>query len=329
MVPHGVATAEYCAQSSPRTPPQSESDPDEFLARELVLEIISMGVLMWDKESCISAALVSHWWKRHVQQFRCRTQSVVLFPEACWFPTDRRDAHKWVVCHHGCGLYQFWASNSELARHVSRLNVVYLEFVEDNAHDTTSKSLHQLFPNVNSIFLTGHFTTSFIHQIGRRLTELIIGSCTIFSRSDMLLELFCSAPLLRTFQIHLVANSSKPFWTSTKKCAEASIVTRLSRLSVIIEDVALSLPHALATGKFLDWLSGDAGAATQTVKVCFIEAPCKLGHIIDRFLRHMALVEVGISLKMDVEEAQTYTRGQLRGKFERSSTTYTMISDLT
>ena len=329
MVPH-VATAEYYAQSSP---PQSDPDaPDdsELLARELVLEIISMGVLMWDKESCISAALVSHWWKRHVQQFRCQTQSVVLLPEACLFPTDRQNAHKRVVCHHGCGLYQFWVSHSELARHVSRLNVVYLEFVEDDAHDTTSKSLHQLFPNVNSIFLTGHFTTSFMHQIDAscRLTELIIGSCTIFSRPDMLLELFCSAPLLRTFQIHLVANSSKPLWTSTKKSAEASIVTHLSRLSVIIEDIALPLPHVLATGGFLDWLSGDAGAATQTVKVCFIEAPCKLGHIIDRFLRHMALIEVGISLKMDVEEARTYTRRQLIGKFERLKY-YMMISDLT
>ncbi len=65
MVPH-VATVEYCAQSSP---PQSDPDDSEFLARELVLEIISMSILMWDKESCISAVLVSHWWKRHVQQF--------------------------------------------------------------------------------------------------------------------------------------------------------------------------------------------------------------------------------------------------------------------
>ena len=146
-----------------------------------------------------------------------------------------------------------------------------------------------------------------------RLTQLIIDSRTVvYLQPDLFLELFCSAPLLSTFQIHLIAHSESDLWQPTKRSGP-SIITCLSQLSVIIEDVGFPLPYVLATGRFFDWLSDDAGAAIQTVKTCFIEGPSKLGDCIDQFLRRLpfTLVEVGINLTTSFEESWIWIAGKL------------------
>lgn len=106
---------------------QSSVTGSSELPRELILEIIGKGVMVWDKETCISVALVCRWWKQCVQEFRCERQSAVLLPGACFFPTDD-EAHKNIFCGHSHGFRRFWEANPQLSNCVSHLNVTCLDF---------------------------------------------------------------------------------------------------------------------------------------------------------------------------------------------------------
>ena len=277
----------------------------ECLPPEIILEIIRLGITVWDKATCTSATQVSSWWKQYVQTFRCQQQSVILLPRACFFPARNDAYHSRTICCHRRRPYRFWEMNPQIGQHVFHLKVISCSFIEIGRQDNCNapKSLLcDIFPNAHAFILTGHFTPGFLHQINaRQMTQLVIGPSTLFPSIDIFLELFCSTPLLSTLQIHLAADSTSS-WLPLNRVA-APLVTHLSRLAVVIEGVESPLSQVRTAGQFFDWLLGDARDAISRLCVCFIEAPSILDRHVERLIRCLAntLVEVGISLHSSCE----------------------------